>query len=64
MGRATIIIEDDGSNVAFYVEFDPKLEDNVKPSLAQVMAIEVLNTLKEEGLEKAMASSAKSAEGQ
>lgn len=57
MATATIVISDEPKNeINFKVDFDPELsKDSPVPSPAQLVAIDTLTRIKQEGLEKILA---------
>lgn len=56
MATATIVISDEPKNeINFKVDFDPVLSEDSAPSPAQLVAVDTLTRIKQEGLEKILA---------
>lgn len=56
MAKATIVISDEPKNeVNLKVDFDPELTKDSIPSPAQVVAIDIVTRMRQEGLEKILA---------
>jgi hypothetical protein len=56
MGKATITISDQPKNeINFNVQFDPELSEDTAPGPAQLVALDALTRIKQEGLEKILA---------
>jgi hypothetical protein len=56
MGKATIVLEDDGDTIHFHTEFDPQIdEDGSEVTPAQAMAISFVTEIQATQLEQTLA---------